>query len=236
MRLTPNEITGISFVAPAQLPDLLSPTDARRALSALRARINGTGTALLENGQPIAPTVLDRLNVLGTPAPAYHYPWHSGEAPPHHTIAQVWAWAFAPDGRVLVLLDPDTGTAVLPGGKPENQDDSDTTATLQREADKKAAARLGRPLLLGHVTDPGDPRSYLRYAAALTEVGAQRPDPATGTTYTRILATPEQALSLFDWGPEGGAQLAAAQQARRQLGIPAASPQAITELPGPTSW
>lgn len=69
IRLPPSEITAISFVTPARLPDLLSPTDARRALSALRARINGAGTALLENGRPIAPTVLDRLRVLSTAPP-----------------------------------------------------------------------------------------------------------------------------------------------------------------------
>lgn len=201
IRLPPSEITAISFVTPARLPDLLSPTDARRALSALRARINGAGTALLENGRPIAPTVLDRLRVLSTAPPAYHYSWHPGEAPPGHDIAQVWAWAFAPDGRILVLLDPETSTAVLPGGKPESRDQGDPASTLRRESDEEAAAQLGTPLLIGHVADPSRPRVCLRYAAALTGMGPARPDPATGTTYTRILATPEQAVSLFDWGP-----------------------------------
>ncbi|MFJ7150864.1 hypothetical protein ACIQVT_22100 [Streptomyces sp. NPDC100445] len=88
VRLPPSEITGISFVAPARLPDLLSPTEARRALSALRARINGASTALLEYGRPIAPTVLDHLQALSAAPPAYH--WHLGEVPPGHSIAQVW--------------------------------------------------------------------------------------------------------------------------------------------------
>ncbi|MFI7082754.1 NUDIX hydrolase [Streptomyces anulatus] len=236
IRLPPSEITAISFVAPARLPDLLSPTDARRALSALRARINGAGTALLENGRPIAPTVLDRLGVLSTAPPAYHYPWYRGEAPPGHDIAQVWAWLFAPDGRILVLFDSETGTAVLPGGKPEARDQGDPASTLLREADEEAAARLGTPLLIGHVTDPSRPRSYLRYAAALTGIGPDRPDPATGTTYTRILATPEQARSLFDWGPHTSRQLAAVHQARQRLGIPRAARQAVTELTGTTAW
>ncbi|MFJ6855084.1 NUDIX domain-containing protein [Streptomyces sp. NPDC091271] len=81
IRLPPSEITGIEFVEPARLPDLLSPADARRALVALRARINAAGTVLLENGRPIAPGVLDRLDVLRTARPEYHYPWHQGPAP-----------------------------------------------------------------------------------------------------------------------------------------------------------
>ncbi|MFF5900905.1 hypothetical protein ACFY8O_34015 [Streptomyces argenteolus] len=55
IRLPPSEITAIDFVEPAQLPDLLSPPDARRALSAVRARINSAGTTLLENSHPLPP-------------------------------------------------------------------------------------------------------------------------------------------------------------------------------------
>lgn len=232
IRLPPHEITGIEFTEPARLPDLLSPADARRALSALRARINATGTVLLENGRPIAPGVLDRLAVLRTVRPHHHLPWHQGPAPRELTVTQVWAWLFAPDGRVLILLDPGTGSAVLPGGKPEEQDRGDPVSTLRREADEEAAARLTSPLLLGHVTDLPGRRAYLRYAAALTGLAPARPDPATGHTYARILATPEQAMDLFDWGPPAAGQLAAVHRARRQLGIPVAAPQPVTELTG----
>ncbi|MCY0923100.1 NUDIX hydrolase [Streptomyces sp. H27-G5] len=96
IRLPPSEITAIEFVEPARLPDLLSPTDARRALAALRARINAAGTVLLEDGHPIAPTVLDRLAVLQTGRPTYRYPWHHGPAPHDLTVTQAWAWLFAP--------------------------------------------------------------------------------------------------------------------------------------------
>ncbi|WP_405660416.1 NUDIX hydrolase [Streptomyces sp. NBC_01166] len=230
IRLPPSEITGIEFVEPARLPGLLSPADARRALSALRARINAAGTVLLENGRPITPGVLDRLDVLRTARPEYHYPWHRGPAPRELTVTQVWAWLFAPDGRVLILLDPETGSALLPGGKPEEQDQGDPVSTLHREADEEAAARFGSPLLLGHVTDPAGRRAYLRYAAALTDVGPARSDPATGLTYTRILAAPEQAAELFDWGPSVADHLAAVHRARRRLGIPGAALQPVTEL------
>ncbi|MCY0923099.1 hypothetical protein OS965_34000 [Streptomyces sp. H27-G5] len=107
---------------------------------------------------------------------------------------------------------------------------------LRREAEEEAAARFVSPQLLGHVSDPAARRGYLRYAAALTDVGPTRPDPATGHTYTRILATPEQALELFDWGPSAAEQLQAVHQARDLLGIPQAGRQPVTELGVPTAW
>ncbi|MFD7861349.1 NUDIX domain-containing protein [Streptomyces sp. NPDC059783] len=237
IRLPPSEVTAIDLVEPAQLPDMLSATDARRAMSAVRARINAAGAVLLENGRPIAPTVLDRAGVLQTARPANHYPWHHGPAPQGLTIIQVLAWQFAPDGRVLVLIDPRTGTAVLPGGTPEQEDHGDPLTTLRRESAEEAAARFESPLLLGHVTDPAQQqRAYLRYATRLTHVGPAHPDPATGHTYTRILTSPEQALELFDWGAPAAEQLAAAHRARERLGIPRAARQPATELRGSTTW
>uniref|UniRef100_A0AAU2W113 NUDIX hydrolase n=1 Tax=Streptomyces sp. NBC_00008 TaxID=2903610 RepID=A0AAU2W113_9ACTN len=236
IRLPPSEITGIEFIEPSRLPDLLAPPDARRAMSALRARINAAGPVILENGLPIAPTVLDRLAVLRTARPTSRYPWHACAAPRDLPVRQVWAWLFAPDGRVLVLLDPSTGVARLPGGSPEERDHGEAVATLRREAEEEAVARFGAPLLLGHLTDPPAQHGYLRYAAALTEVGPAGPDPATGRACARVLATPEQSLSLFDWGDAAAAQLAAVHRARRQLGIPRAAPQPVTELTGPPGW
>ncbi|MFV0131581.1 hypothetical protein ACLGI4_28420 [Streptomyces sp. HMX112] len=70
IRPAPGEIEDIEFVEPADLPALLSPGDARRALSALRPRITGAGPAFLEDGLPIAPTVLDRVASCAPPEPA----------------------------------------------------------------------------------------------------------------------------------------------------------------------
>lgn len=133
--------------------------------------------------------------------------------------------------RAFTLQFP-TNPLASPGGKPEAQDQGDPASTLLREADEEAAARLGTPLLLGHVTDPAKSRAYLRYAAALKDIGPARPDPA----YTRILATPEQATALFDWGGAANGQLAAVHRARQRLGIPRAAPQSVTELPDSTAW
>ncbi|MEJ8645849.1 NUDIX hydrolase [Streptomyces sp. MS1.HAVA.3] len=88
VRLPDQEITGIHFVEPADLPALMDAGDARRALSALRARINGGGTALLEDGRPTTSTALDRLGVLRTRRTPQHGAWHPVRSPrsfPHGT-------------------------------------------------------------------------------------------------------------------------------------------------------
>lgn len=236
VRLPDHEIKAIEFVDPARLPELLSPGDARRALSALRARLNAGGAAFLENGRPIDPTVLDRTGILRTARARSHYTFDPGPAPDHLTVRQSWGWLFAPDGRVLVLLNPDTGAACLPGGTPEPEDLDDPVATLVREVDEEAAAEIGPPHYLGHLSAPGDPWARLRYAAPLHTIGPARPDPATGHTYARVLAAPEQALELFDWGPPAAAQLAAAHRVRELLGIPRAARRPFTELDGPADW
>ncbi|MEV5988533.1 NUDIX domain-containing protein [Streptomyces sp. NPDC052051] len=236
VRLPGHEIEAIECVEPARLPDLMAPGDARRALSALRARINGGGTVLLENGLPLAPTVLDTTRALSTARHARHYPFDPGPVPDGLTVRQSWGWLFAPDGRVLVLLGPDGEGACLPGGTSEPEDRGDPVTTLIREAAEEAAAQLGEPLFLGHLTDPAEPYARVRYAATLTSVGPVRPDPATGCTYVRVLATPEQAAELFDWGPSATHQLAAVHQARERLGIPRAARRPFTELTDPTTW
>ncbi|MER5634584.1 NUDIX hydrolase [Streptomyces nitrosporeus] len=234
IRLPDHEIRSVEFVEPARLPDLMSPGDARRALSALRARINAAGPALLENGLPISPTVLDRAGALRTARARHHLPFHAGPAPERLSVVQVWGWLLGPDGRVLVLLEPDTGAALLPGGAPELPDRDDPLITLRREVREEAAAGLGKALFLGHLRDPDKPYARLRYAAPLTRLGPPPVDPATGRTHIRVLATPEQALELFDWGLPAAGQLAAVHQARARLGIPRAARQPLTELPDAT--
>ncbi|MGW0855070.1 NUDIX domain-containing protein [Streptomyces sp. NPDC002690] len=236
IRLPDSEITGIEFVEPARLPDLLSPHDARRALAALRARINGSGTVLLENGRPLAPTVLDRLAVLGTARAEERHPWRPSTTPPRLHAAEARGWLFAPDGRVLVLLDPATGAARLPGAGSAAQDGGDPVATLRRGAGDEAAARIGTPLLLGHLTAPAGQPGRLRYAATLDGVGPAPTGQAAGPVHTRVLATPEQAAELFDWGPPAAEQLASVHRARRRLGLPEAARRPVTELTGPTDW
>ncbi|WP_371614450.1 NUDIX domain-containing protein [Streptomyces sp. NBC_00454] len=205
VRLPAQEITGIHFAEPADLPGLMDAGDARRALSALRARINGGGTALLEDGRPTAPTALDRLGVLRTRRPRQHGTWHPGPAsvPAHLPLRDPAGWLFAPDGRVLLLIARATGTAHLPSPK------AGTTAGA---------------FPLGHRY--ADQCAHPRTAARLTAV-PPGPDPA----YARLLATPEQVRELSDWGPAGQEELAAVHAARTHLSLPSPPRTPPTELP-----
>ncbi|WP_251054333.1 NUDIX domain-containing protein [Streptomyces sp. ISL-66] len=205
VRLPEQEITAIHFVEPAELPALMDAGDARRALSALRARINGGGAALLEDGRPTDPTALDRLGVLRSRRARLHGTWHPGPdpVPVHLPLREPAGWLFAPDGRVLLLVARATGTAHLPS---------------------PAAGTLTGDLPLGH--RHADQGAHPRTAARLTSVPPAR-DPA----YGRLLATPEQVRELSDWGPAGHEELAAVHAARTHLALPAPPRTPLTELP-----
>ncbi|WP_326812423.1 NUDIX hydrolase [Streptomyces scopuliridis] len=233
------ELRGPQFIEPAALSEYMTPGDARRALAALRARINGGGPTLLEDGRPTDPTVLDELEVLRTARKAQSWPWHAEPVTPGLRVKQSWGWCFSPAGRVLVLIGEDTGSACLPGGStaltgPAPDRPETPAETLHREAWEEARVRLREPLHLGYLYDQYDnagPCARVRMAAMLTSVGPVTEDEATGQTYARILATPEQVIQLFDWGREGPRQLEAVHAARELLGLPRAGRQPVTQLP-----
>nr|WSX53359.1 NUDIX domain-containing protein [Streptomyces sp. NBC_00974] len=205
VRLPAQEITGIHFAEPAELAALMDAGDARRALSALRARINGGGAALLEDGRPTTPTALDRLGVLRSRRVRQHGTWHPGPdpAPAHLPLRDSAGWLFAPDGRVLLLVARATGTARLPA---------------------PTAGPTTGALPLGHRR--ADQGAHPRTAARLTSLPPAR-DPA----YARLLSTPEQVRELSDWGPAGHEELAAVHDARTRLALPAPPRTPPTELP-----
>ncbi|WP_327130894.1 NUDIX domain-containing protein [Streptomyces sp. NBC_01343] len=153
IRLPAQEVTGIHFAEPADLPALMDPGDARRALSALCARINGGGPALLEDGRPTLPTALDRLGVLRARRTPLHGTWHPGPVPAGLPVREPSAWLFAPDGRVLLLVARATGAVRLPPPT------ADSTPLGYHHADgaahPRAAARLLTPAPAG---DPADAR------------------------------------------------------------------------------
>ncbi|MER6448999.1 NUDIX domain-containing protein [Streptomyces venezuelae] len=203
VRLPAQEITAIHFAEPADLPALMDPGDARRALSALRARVNGSGAALLEDGFPTAPTALDRLGVLRTRRIPQHGAWQVGPVPEPLPVRDLSAWLFAPDGRVLLLVSRATGAAHLPP----------PTAGATEDA-----------LPLGYRS--GDQGAHARTAARLTGL-----PPGADPEYARLLATPEQVRELSDWGPAGEDELAAVHAARDRLGLPVPARTPLTELP-----
>ncbi|WP_405941046.1 NUDIX domain-containing protein [Streptomyces sp. NBC_00207] len=203
VRLPAQEITGIHFAEPADLPALMDSGDARRALSALRARINGPGTALLEDGRPTTPTALDRLGVLRTRRTPLHGTWHPGPVPAQLPVRDHCGWLFGPDGRVLLLIARATGTARLPP----------PTA---------GPATGAVPLGYRHTAQG----AHARTAARLTGL-----PPAADPAYARLLATPEQVRELSDWGPAGAQEVEAVHAARASLSLPVPTRTPPMELP-----
>ncbi|WP_433892635.1 NUDIX hydrolase [Streptomyces sp. CA-111067] len=238
VRLPGREVIGLRHVEPAHLGDHMASGDARRLMAALRARINGAGPAVLEDGRPLTPSLLDKLQMLRTARKPQRWAWRGEPVTPGLPVRQSWGWLFAPDGRVLVLIGQDTGSACLPGGTLEPRDHGDPTAALHREAQEEAQVSIGEPLYLGYLydntgqegQDAAGPCARVRMAACITTVGPSGRDEASSQTYTRVLATVEQAAELFDWGPDTRSQTEAAHAAREQLRLPRPARQPVTEL------
>ncbi|ONK13193.1 NUDIX hydrolase [Streptomyces sp. MP131-18] len=231
-----HEITRTHWAEPAALARHMGGRSARRTLAALRARINGAGAAILEDGYPTAPTLLDRLEALSRPRTPERWTWHPVPVPAGVPITQCRGWLFAPDGRVVALMDRETGALSLPGGPLEHEDHGDPAATLIRQALAQARITVLDPVFppyLGHLdtTAHGAAReAHVRMAAVIAShapVPAASPGTSPGTA---VLATPEQVAELVDWGPDAARQLDAVHRARADLNLPRAARRPITEL------
>jgi 8-oxo-dGTP pyrophosphatase MutT (NUDIX family) len=171
--------------------------------------------------------------------PAAGWPWRAGEAVPEGLVVkQSWGWLFAPDGRVLTLVNPRDGIVSLPGGSLEPEDGGDPGAALAREAGEEAQAVIGRPLYLGYLYDRvgsangGNECARVRMAAPLHRVGLSVPDPASGRHYRRLLVAPGLAVELLGWGASGLRQArAAVAVAVAGFGVPSFANETIEELP-----
>lgn len=158
--------------------------------------------------------------------------WHEDEPIPAGTpVGRAAGWLFDPDGRVLLVGDPDGGYA-LPGGGAEPED-ADALATLAREVAEEANAVLGKVTHVGYLSDPdgGDVRS--RSAARLAALGPLAPDPATGWSWSRVLVTPRRAAALLGDGyvarlPQA---LAAQRIAHERLGVPILDDDSRVDVP-----
>ncbi|MFE7359161.1 NUDIX domain-containing protein [Streptomyces sp. NPDC057543] len=240
LRLPADEQHGFEFLDSRAAAERMIPVDAQIMLAALRARLAGT-TAHLEGGRHVgAVPPLDLHQVHTRPRDGRRWPWHPDRVPDQLPVPQAWGWLFAPDGRVVLVIDSAEPLATLPGGTVELTDAS-PEAALAREAAEEAQLTLaqGKAERLGWVYDAtGDVYggigecARLRLAAPITSVGPSAIDPASGRQFARLLAAPEQAAALLGWGDQGYQQAAqAAHLARKQWGIPLAVPSPITELP-----
>ncbi|MFD9129892.1 hypothetical protein [Kitasatospora sp. NPDC059571] len=171
--------------------------------------------------------------------PIAGWPWRPGEPVPDGLpVKQSWGWLFAPDGRVLTLVNPKDGIVSLPGGSLEAEDAGDPGAALAREAAEEAQAVIGRPFYLGYLYDRvgsangGHECARVRMAAPLYRVGRSVPDPASGRHYRRLLVAPGLAVELLGWGAQGVRQARAAVAAAAvRLGVPVSANETIEELP-----
>ncbi|MFF7246719.1 NUDIX hydrolase [Embleya sp. NPDC008237] len=164
--------------------------------------------------------------------PAKKRVWHEDEPIPAGTpVSRAAGWLFDPEGRVLLVGDPDGGYA-LPGGGAEPED-ADAPATLAREVAEEANAVLGKTTHVGYLSDPdgGDVRS--RSAARIAALGPLAPDPATGWSWSRVLVTPRRAAELLGDGYQARLTQALAAQriAHERLGVPILDDDSRVDVP-----
>ncbi|MFF8880712.1 NUDIX hydrolase [Streptomyces flaveolus] len=241
IRLPHEELSDYAFLETRDAVQRLRPVDGQIMLAAYRARLGNTATAHLADGRHILDVpALDRHDVHVRYRPLWDSPLHHGPVPERLPVQQAWAWCFVPDGRVVLVADPDPRGALpmLPGGTVETTD-ATPEDTLHREAAEEAQLTLTDPVRLGWVLDETGkvyggvgPNARLRLAARVTAIGPAAVDPATGHPFTRLLTTPAQAAALLGWGPPGARQAQlAADTARERWGLPTARTAAIDEIP-----
>ncbi|MYW06561.1 NUDIX domain-containing protein [Streptomyces sp. SID3343] len=217
LRATDAELDAAFVLMPDEALPRFAPRTRRRISVALEAYASGACLYVV-NGREYRP----RKKRI----------WHEGAAVPAGTpVGRAAGWLFDPDGRVLLVVDPDGGY-VLPGGGAEPED-ADPLATLAREAAEEANAVLGATTHVGYLADPdgGDVRS--RTAARLVSLGPLTPDPATGWSWSRALVTPRRAAELLGDGYEARLPqaLAAQRLAHERLGVPILDNDSRVDVP-----
>lgn len=233
IRLAEGELEDHAFLDADEAADRMTGPDARRMLAALRARLGGTGTVYLQDGRHTGPQPpLERHCVITRVAPGHDRPWQPDPPAGHHPPGtEVRGWLFAPDGRVVLLVDPKEGVVLLPGGPLDVADTGDPARALTRLAHEEARLTTGPPLPLARrAAAPGEP-ALLTLAGRITGIGPHGLDPATRLTHHRLLATPRQAAGLLGWGPAATDQArAAAAVAAGRWGLPPATERPVTEV------
>lgn len=152
------------------------------------------------------------------------FTWHDADVPEGMQIRQVQGLIFTRDGRMLIKSEIIDGKKVysLGGGTPEEYD-IDKEATLRRELLEEINTTILEPYYVGYQTVEGDgdrpTYAQIRMTAIIDNIGESMPDPDGGTTYERLLTTPDKAIELLNWDT-GEPQIRAAQRvAREKLGI-----------------
>ena len=150
------------------------------------------------------------------------FTWVDGLVPESLPIKQVYGILFTKDGRVL--LRKECGHFSFAGGKPEAYDDG-KIGTLRRECIEEINTTLTNQIqIVGYqlVNEGNDipPYAQMRMVAIIDEIGEKKPDPDGGKTYERLLTTPQNAITLLNWGDVGKKQiLSALKIVKEEFGI-----------------
>ena len=142
------------------------------------------------------------------------FTWFNGYPPPDLRITQVYGLLFTDCERLILFIDPH-GNYMLPGGTPEDYDNG-IEDTLKREVIEEVNTEIHEPLIVGYQAINGKNFAQVRMTAMIKEIRLVQPDPATGLTYKRVLATPEKAIKLLNWHDTGAAQINAAVKIARE--------------------
>ena len=142
------------------------------------------------------------------------FTWFDGYPPPDLEITQVYGLLFTDCGRLLLFINDDHYS--LPGGGPEAHDGG-LVGTLRREALEEVNTEIHEPVIVGYQTMEGENFAQVRMTAMIKEIKPVRPDPDSGRTYKRVLATPARAIELLGWHDTGASTVNAAVKIAREL-------------------
>ena len=152
--------------------------------------------------------------------------WNYGPVPQNLKVTQVYGIVFNQDGQLLLKVENKKGKKVysFAGGTPETFD-KNYEATLRREFIEEVNTTLQKDVyLLGYQyideENSKPPYAQMRVTALIDNIGSVKPDPDNGETYERVLATPQEAISLLGWGEVGKLQIEEAVKiAKQKFGI-----------------
>ncbi len=138
-------------------------------------------------------------------------------------IAQVYGVCFNDAGDILTIDTGGRNNWIIPGGSPEK--DETVEQTLRRELIEEADVEVGRIAFIGaqQVDDPSNPdpdkKVYfqLRFAAQITKLQEQTPDPDGGKIYQRKFVAMKRICETVKWGRTGEAMFASAIKAFKEI-------------------
>lgn len=138
--------------------------------------------------------------------------WETGPVPEGVEITQVYGIILDRAGRVMLRVENKLNCIrySLAGGRPEPYD-AGIEDTCRRELLEEVNTEIEKPVYIGYQLvdeENGAPEyAQVRMAALIRSIGKKQPDPDNGKTYDRLMAAPEHAVVLLQWGEVGYEQI-----------------------------